>query len=237
MAALNLNSFFNAFSSTLNAPVRQHLKNVYGCLSMSTVSAAVGAYVHMYTQFLQANLLTTIGTLGLLIALMTTPDNGKNQKLRLSYLLGFAFLSGLGLGPLLELVVSIDPSIVMTALVGTTVVFISFSISALLAPRGRWLYLGGTLMSILNVMILFSFANLFLRSTFIYQAHLYIGLFVICGFIIYDTQLIIEKFDMGSRDFIMHSLDLFIDFIGVFRHLLVILTQKELSKDSRKRKD
>jgi len=82
------------------------------------VSAAAGAYVHMYTQLLQANLLTTFGTLGLLIALMTTPDNGKNQKLRLSYLLGFAFLSGLGLGPLLEMVISIDPSIVVTALVG-----------------------------------------------------------------------------------------------------------------------
>jgi hypothetical protein len=38
--------------------------------------------------------------------------------------------------------------------------------------------------------------------------------------------LIIEKHHMGSRDFIMHSLDLFIDFVGVFRHLLVILTQK-----------
>lgn len=109
---------------------------------------------------------------------------------------------------------------------GTTVIFVSFSISALLAARGRWLYLGGTLMSMLNIMILFSLANLFLRSYLIYQAHLYVGFFVICGFVIYDTQLIIEKYHMGSRDFIMHSLDLFIDFIGVFRHLLVILTQK-----------
>lgn len=109
---------------------------------------------------------------------------------------------------------------------GTTVVFVSFSISALLAERGRWLYFGGTLISFLNIMILLSFANLFLRSTLIYQLHLYMGLFVICGFVIYDTQLIIEKHHMGSRDFIMHSLDLFIDFVGVFRHLLVILTQK-----------
>jgi hypothetical protein len=87
------------------------------------VAAASGAFVHMYTQLLQANLLTTIGTIGLLFALMSTPDNGKNQKLRLSYLLGFAFLSGLGLGPLLELVVSIDPSIVMTALMGEPIVY------------------------------------------------------------------------------------------------------------------
>ncbi|XP_011162165.1 bax inhibitor 1 [Solenopsis invicta] len=233
----NLNAFFNSFSTTLNSPVKQHLKNVYGCLSLSTVAAASGAFVHMYTQLLQANLLTTIGTIGLLIALMSTPDNGKNQKLRLSYLLGFAFLSGLGLGPLLELVVNIDPSIVITALMGTTVIFVSFSFSALFAPRGRWLYLGGTLMSILNIMLLSSFLNLFVRSFFIMQAHLYLGFLVMCGFIIYDTQLIIEKYHMGSRDFIMHSLDLFIDFVSVFRHLLVILIQKESSKDSRKRKD
>lgn len=82
------------------------------------MSAASGSYVHMFTDILQANLLSTLGALGLLIALGVTPDNGKNQKLRLGYLLGFAFLSGLGLGPLLEIVVSIDPSIIVTALVG-----------------------------------------------------------------------------------------------------------------------
>lgn len=233
-----LNSFVNSFNNRLDAPVRKHLKNVYGCLSLSTVSAAVGAYVHMYTQFLQASLLTTFGTIGLFFALLSTPDNGKNEKLRLGYLMGFTFLSGVGLGPLLETVINIDPQIVVTALIGTAVLFVSFSISALLAEQGRWLYLGGIILSMLNVMLLFSFVNLFLRSQFIYQAYLYSGFFLMCGFIIYDTQLIIEKHHMGSRDFILHSLDLFMDFIGVFRHLLVILTQKEISREQqRKRKD
>ncbi|KAK2585953.1 hypothetical protein KPH14_010531 [Odynerus spinipes] len=234
MAAV-LNTFVNSFNNRLDAPVRKHLKNVYGCLSLSTISVAVGAYVHMYTQLLQASLLTTLGTLGLFCALLLTPDNGKNQKLRLGYLMGFAFLSGVGLGPLLEIVINIDPSIVVTALIGTAVLFVSFSISALLAERGHWLYLGGIIFSMLNVMLLFSLVNLFLRSHFIYQAHLYLGFFLMCGFIIYDTQLIIEKHHMGSRDFILHSLDLLMDFIGVFRHLLVILTQKEISREQRKR--
>ncbi|XP_076669949.1 bax Inhibitor-1 [Andrena cerasifolii] len=236
MAAV-LNTFVNSFTNRLESPVRQHLKNVYGCLSLSTVSAAMGAYMHLYTEFLQANLLTTLGTFGLLFALISTPDNGKNKKLRLSYLLGFAFLSGLGLGPLFQLIMAVNPSIIITSLIGTTVVFVSFSISSLLAERGRWLYLGGTLISLLNVMVLFSFINLFLRWSFFYQAHLYVGLFLMCGFVIYDTQLIIEKYHMGNKDFILHSLDLFIDFIGIFRHLLIILTQKELAKDQRKRKD
>lgn len=108
----------------------------------------------------------------------------------------------------------------------TSLIFVSFSISSLLADRGSWLYLGGPLISLLNLTVLFSFVNLFLRVAILYQIRLYLGLFIMCGFILYDTQLIVEKHRMGSKDFIMHSLDLFIDFINVFRHLLVLLTQK-----------
>lgn len=104
-------------------PVRQHLKNVYGCLSMSMLSAAGGVYIHMFSELLRANLLTTLATLGLLFTLINTPDNGKNQKLRLSYLLGFAFFSGLGLGPLLQLVMSVNPTVIVTALIGKLLLF------------------------------------------------------------------------------------------------------------------
>lgn len=75
-------------------PVRDHLKNVYGCLTLSTISAGVGAYIHMYTELLSAGLLTVLGSLGLLIALMATPDNGKNSGLRMGYLFGFSFFAG-----------------------------------------------------------------------------------------------------------------------------------------------
>lgn len=47
-----------------------------------------------------------------------------------------------------------------------------------------------------------------------------------CGFVLFDTQLIIEKRRMGSKDFVQHALELFIDFIGMFRRLLIILSQK-----------
>ncbi|CAD6234613.1 GSCOCG00002016001-RA-CDS [Cotesia congregata] len=233
--APTLTSFVNSFTNRLETPLRQHLKNVYGCLALSSVTAGIGSYVHIYTDILQAGLLSTLGALGLLIALGMTPDNGKNQKLRLGYLLGFAFLSGLGLGPLLEIVISIDPSIIVTALVGTTVVFTSFSISSLYAQRGQWLYLSGTLISLSNITIILLLANIFLRSALVYQAQLYLGLALMCGFIIFDTQLIVEKFHMGSKDFIGHSLELFIDFFRVFRYLVEILAIKE--QNNRKRKE
>ena len=75
-------------------PVRDHLKNVYGCLTLSTISAGVGAYIHMYTELLSAGLITVFASLGLLIALLVTPDNGKNSGLRMGYLFGFSFFAG-----------------------------------------------------------------------------------------------------------------------------------------------
>ncbi|KAK8770219.1 bax Inhibitor-1 [Amblyomma americanum] len=229
-ASFNMNAFMNSFSNRLDKPVRDHLKNVYSCLAISTLATAAGGYVHLFTDILQGNFLTTLLSLGLLVALFGIPDNGKNQHVRLAILVGFAFTTGLGMGPLLDVVVSVDPSIIATAFLATCAVFTCFSLSALYTDHCRWIYVGGTLMSILSVMSLFTLANLFLGSYLLFQANLYLGVAVFCGFVLYDTQLIIEKRKRGERDYIRHSVDLFLDFISIFKRLLIILTQKESSR-------
>ncbi|KAK5644395.1 hypothetical protein RI129_005695 [Pyrocoelia pectoralis] len=233
--APSVTSFINSFENRLEPPVRQHLKNVYACLTMSTMAAAVGASVHLFTDILQGGFISAIGALIFFALLMSTPDDdGKKLQLRVGYLLGFAGLSGVGLGPLLEHVILVDPSIIITALIGTSLVFVSFSICSMLAERGSWLYLGGTLLTMLNTLLIMALANIFFGSTILYQANLYLGLLVMCGFVLYDTQLIIEKRRNGNKDFITHSLDLFVDFIGIFRRLLIILTNKEESQRKRR---
>lgn len=232
----SVQTFLNSFSSSLEPPVRQHLKNVYACLAMSTMAAAVGASLHLFTNILQAGFLSGIGALIFFVLLMATPDDGgKGLKMRILYLLGFSTLSGVGMGPLLEHVILVDPSIITTAFIGTSVVFVSFSICAMLSERGTWLYLGGTLMSLMTTLMILSIGNLFFGSPMLYQVQLYLGLMAMCGFVLYDTQLIIEKRRLGSKDFVGHSLDLFVDFIGIFRRLLIILTQKE-QESQKKRK-
>ncbi|XP_014245511.1 bax inhibitor 1 [Cimex lectularius] len=234
--ASTIHSFFRTFNSKLEQPVRQHLKNVYACLTMAMMSAATGAYVDLYTSFLSNNILPFFATLGFLLALYYTKDNGKNQLLRLSFLLGFSFFSGLSIGSLLEQVIMIDPSIVPTAFLSTSLIFVSFSLSAIMAKRGYWLFLGGIISSILSALIIFSLATVFFRSAMLFQVHLYIGFLLMCAFVLYDTQLIIEKRLHGDKDFIAHSVELFIDFIGIFRRLLVILAQKENNKRDSKRR-
>ncbi|XP_014273886.1 probable Bax inhibitor 1 isoform X1 [Halyomorpha halys] len=234
--ASGLGTFINTFNSKIEEPVRIHLKNVYACLTLATISAALGAYIDLYTNILSRNFITVLGAIGFLVALNCTKDNGKNQLMRLGFLIGFSFCSGLGLGPLLEQVILIDPSIIPTTLLATSLIFVSFSLSALLARRGSWLFLGGTITTILSALFVFSLASMFLSSTLLFQAHLYVGLVLMCAFVLYDTQLIMEKRRHGDKDFIAHSVDLFIDFIGIFRRLLIILAQKENNKRDEKRR-
>lgn len=203
-------------------------------MALSTVSAAAGAAVHMYTPILQAGFLTSIGAIILFFLLIGTPDNGKNSGLRLSYLLGFAGLTGIGLGPLLEAVISLDPSIVVTAFLVTSVMFVSFTFCSMFAERGSFLYLGGTLVTLMSSLMLMGLANLFIGSKLLWQGQMWFGLIIMCGFVLYDTQAIIEKRRLGNKDFITHSMDLFVDFISIFRRVLIILTQKE--EDQRRRK-
>merc|ERR1711962_174279 len=169
--------------------------------------------------------------------LFMTPDNGKNRGMRMGMLLGFAFLTGLGLGPLLQMAIMMNPSLVPSAMMLTSVIFAGFTGAALFAPDGKYLYLGGTLLSGLNSLLVLGLLNTFFRSQLLFQAHLYIGLLVFCGFIVFDTQVIIRKAKNGDRDFIAHSLDLFIDFVQIFRKVLILLMQKESKKDERDNKN
>jgi FtsH-binding integral membrane protein len=144
--------------------------------------------------------------------------------------------SGLSTGPLLDFALLVSPSIVPTALFATSIIFLCFTISTMFADQRQYLYLGGTLMSLLSSLLILSLVNLFIRSSFLYDVYLYVGLAVMCGFICYDTALIIEKRRMGDEDYIGHALMLFIDFIDVFRHLVILLSRRESERSDRKKR-
>jgi len=203
---------------------------------MTIVSASAGAYTHLFTNLLRGGgLLYGLLGMGLAFGLYATPDNGKNRSTRLALLLGFAFFSGLGTGPLLDMAIRINPSLVPNAFLMSGVIFACFSGAALFAPDGSYLYLGGTLLSGLSTLFWLGFLNIFFQSQLIFQVYLWGGLLVFCGFIMWDTQMIIEKRRRGDKDFIAHSLDLFIDFMQIFRKILILLMQKD-ERDNNQRK-
>jgi len=200
------------------------------------MSAAAGAYVHLFTNLLSGGgILYALLSMGLVMGLMATPDNGKNRSTRIGLLLAFAFFTGLGTGPLLDMAIRVNPSIIPNAFMMSGMIFACFSGAALFAPDGQYLYLGGTLMSGLSTLFWLGLMNLFFQSQLIFQVYLWGGLLLFCGFIMWDTQMIILKRQQGDRDFIKHSLDLFIDFMQVFRRVVVLLMQKEEGNKKKRR--
>merc|ERR1712156_1371479 len=133
----SIDGFFNTFNHKFDAPIRSHLKSVYACLTMSIMSAAAGAYVHLFTNLLRGG--------GILYALLS-------MGLVMGLLLAFSFFSGLGTGPLLDMAIRINPSIIPNAFMLSGMIFACFSGAALFAPDGQYLYLGGTLMSGLSAL-------------------------------------------------------------------------------------
>jgi len=128
-------------------------------------------------------------------------------------------------------------SLIVTAFLGTTGIFVCFSLSALIAPRRSLLYLGGILGSCLSFLFWASLLNIFFRSYFVFQLELYLGLFVFCGYVLYDTQLLLVKVEAGDRDYIMHAVGLFINFVAIFVRLLIILLKnRERDRNERKRR-
>lgn len=226
--------FMRNMGQKLEPSVRYHLSKVYACLTATCAAATVGSLIHLQGIW-EAGLFSALVSLGLVLGLVFTPDNGKNFNLRLGLLLGFGAFTGHSMGLLLEQVIFINPAIVVTALVGTTTIFTCLSAAAVVAKRGSYLFLGGILMSVLSAMALISLGNLLFRSYFVQELNLYIGLAVMSGFVLFDTQMIMEKHRRGSNDCIGHSLDLFYDVIGIFRRLLIILTQKEQNNERKKK--
>ncbi|NXV51672.1 BI1 inhibitor, partial [Uria aalge] len=219
--------------SHISASTQEHLKRVYASFALCMFVAAVGAYINVVTHLFQFSLLTGLGALGLMVWLTATPHSRETEQKRLGMLAGFAFLTGTNLGPLLEICISINPSIIPTAFLGTATIFACFSLSALYARRRSFLYLGGFLLSGLTLMLLSSVVNAFVGSTWLFTANLYLGLMIMCGFVLFDTQLIIEKAESGDKDYIWHCIDLFIDFANIFRKLLMILGMTEVGDSPR----
>ncbi|KAG2655676.1 hypothetical protein PVAP13_1KG030300 [Panicum virgatum] len=141
--------------------VQTHLKLVYLTLCVALASSAVGAYLHVVWNI--GGMLTMLGCVGSIAWLFSVPVY--EERKRYGLLMAAALLEGASVGPLIKLAVDFDPSILVTAFVGTAIAFACFSCAAIVAKRREYLYLGGLLSSGLSILLWLQFAASIFAAT------------------------------------------------------------------------
>ncbi|KAK2356340.1 bax inhibitor [Trifolium repens] len=213
--------------------VQNHIKRVYFTLCCAIAASAVGAFLHVLWNI--GGFLTTLACFGTMIWLLSTPPFEEQKRVYL--LMASALFQGASIGPLIDLAIVIDSSLILTAFVATSLAFACFSAAALVARRREYLYLGGLLSSGLSILMLLHFASsVFGGSIAIFKFELYFGLLVFVGYIVVDTQEIIERAHFGDLDYVKHALTLFTDLAAIFVRILVILMKNAAEKNERKKK-
>ncbi|KAL2348200.1 hypothetical protein Fmac_002200 [Flemingia macrophylla] len=213
--------------------VQNHLKQVYFTLCFAVLAAAVGAYLHVL--FNIGGFFTSVACVGTSLWLLSTPPS--EERKRVTLLMLSSLFQGASVGPLIDLAIRIDPSLIFSAFVGTSLAFACFSGAALVARRREYLYLGGLVSSGLSILLWLHFASsIFGGSTALFKFELYFGLLVFVGYIVVDTQEIVERAHFGDLDYVKHALTLFTDLVAVFVRILVIMLKNSADRSEKKKK-
>jgi len=175
-----------------------------------------------------------VGSIGTMMGVMYTPP--ENTVLKHAFWLGFNACQAATLSPLFFL----SPAILSRAALYTCGVVGSLSYVGATAKNDTYLYMGGALLAGVTVVALSSLAPLALplgvRSLAITEAiSLYGGLAVFGGFVLYDTQKILQHARMAesgaiSRDTLRESISLELDMINIFIRLVQILAMQQNRK-------
>ena len=214
-------------SRPLSVDVLQHLTRVYAALGATVLAATAGTAVQIRTNASPS--VASLVSLGLAFSLAA--------RARMWKLLGMGFFQGMVLGPLVGLGLRLDARIVPAALASSAAILGSFAAAATMSTRRSMLFLYGGLGSALSVLTLSGLANLFFKSRVLFNAQVYGGLAMFVGYVLADSQLIIERAALGSRDYASDAFMLFTDAVGIFSRVLYMLVERqaEQQRGSRRR--
>ena len=231
------------FTLPISDRARRHLVRVYRLLAVTIACAALGCLAHL--RYGIGGGLTHLASIGLAVAIAASsfsdapPSSTWLKGVENSHVLlaAFGFFQGASIGPLVQLALYVDPSLILTALLLTANTFVCFSLTSMFVPRRSLMALAGFLSSSLTFLFWLSLLSLFFPTVWAFKLQLYLGLAVFCGYVVVDTQQIIDRADNSygrSPSVTQDAMRLFTNLIAIFVRILIILLENSGKKDNNK---
>ena len=193
------------------------IRNTYILLSMTLIFSAAMAFVGVISGIGHgAALVADIVAIAILWFVL---PRTANSAAGIPTIFAFTGLLGFGLGPVLNYYLSVNPSIVMTALGGTGVIFLGLSGYAL-TTRKDFSFLGGFVMVGMLVVLGAAILNIFLGIPALFLAVNAAIVLIMSAFILWETSSLVHG---GETNYIMATAGLFLTILNLFQALMHLL--------------
>jgi modulator of FtsH protease len=200
------------------------LRNTYLLLAVSMIPTVIGAIIGVNVSFawlaqypIAGPLLMFAVIMGSLFAVAAL----RNSVWGIVAMLGFTFLMGWWLGPLLQHALHFRNGAQLVGLAGGATGAIFFGLSSYVTiTKKDFSFLGKFLFIGLILLILGSLANIFFQVPAASLTISAIAVAIFAGYILYDVSAIIHG---GQTNYIMATLSIYIDIYNIFVNLLNLL--------------
>jgi len=200
------------------------LRNTYMMLALTMIPTVIGAFVGMSMSFsflAESPIMGALLMFGAMMGMMFAVTALRNSVWGVVALLGFTFVAGVLLGPILQVALHLSNGAELVGLAagGTGIIFFSLATVATVTKKdfsfmGKFLFIG------LILLIAASFANLFFHIPALSLTISAIAVLIFSAYILFDVSRIVNG---GETNYVMATLGLYMSIYNLFVNLLHLL--------------
>jgi FtsH-binding integral membrane protein len=213
-----------AQTTTLATAQNKVLRNTYMMLALTMIPTVIGALIgtSMNLSFMAEHpIMSSLLMFGAMMGMLFAVTALRNSVWGIVALLGFTFVAGVFLGPILQVALHLKngAQLVGMAAGGTGIIFFTLATIATVTKKdfsfmGKFLFIG------LILLIVASLANIFFQIPALSLTISAIAVMIFSAYILYDVSQIVHG---GETNYVMATLGLYLDIYNLFIHLLNLL--------------
>jgi len=211
-------------SVAVGAEQNKVLRNTYMMLALTMTPTIIGAFIGLSVSFSFMALHPIMAPLlmfGVMMGMLFGVTALRNSVWGIVMLLGFTFVAGLFLGPILQHALHLrnGAQLVGMAAGGTGLIFFSLATIATVTKKdfsfmGKFLFIGVILLLVASV------ANIFFAIPALSLTISAIAVLIFSAYILFDISQIIHG---GETNYVMATVTLYLDIYNIFVNLLSLL--------------